>query len=326
MKLRKCSGLGPSLATILLSLIPLHLASCTVPDGGLSDTDNPPQMAISPLEEFIGAYNNLSPEDQSDRMRRVSLRQQEIIAQCMSDAGFEFIPWLPAPVISREYHLQPDNREWVAQWGYGIVDSPVGGIYAVRSDPSERDPNLDVRENLASPQERFAYWDALMGPPCPDHICTNWNQMGCTGVANIEIPHTLVASAEFWPLFEKIYAMREDINNSQAVIEVNLEWANCMANAGIGGLVNQSDAQRLIQTRLNELWPAVALELPAVSALREQEIDVALADLDCRESVRFSNRIREASLQAELQFVADHRPALEAFRAAAEQREIALFE
>jgi len=54
--------------------------------------------------------------------------------------------------------------------------------------------------------------------------------------------------------------------------------------------------------------------------MREREIDMALADFDCRVAVDYDARQAAVVNETETQFVNDHRSALEALRSAFEQR------
>ena len=49
------------------------------------------------------------------------------------------------------------------------------------------------------------------------------------------------------------------------------------------------------------------------------EVELALADLDCREETDYTDRSTDIARDAEQQFVDDHRSELEAMKAAAEQ-------
>jgi len=53
--------------------------------------------------------------------------------------------------------------------------------------------------------------------------------------------------------------------------------------------------------------------------LRERELEIALADFDCRVASDFSARQEARRIEIETQFVDDHHAALTALRAAAEQ-------
>src|SRR5690606_29006782 len=88
---------------------------------------------------------------------------QEFIAACMKDEGFEYYPVihdagisfpLPIPDEGAENLWEPDKREWVAEYGYGIVNNPYrqGGGWGIPEPmplpepipiPDFDDPNME---------------------------------------------------------------------------------------------------------------------------------------------------------------------------------------
>jgi hypothetical protein len=58
---------------------------------------------------------------------------------------------------------------------------------------------------------------------------------------------------------------------------------------------------------------------PKLKELKDQEIDMALADLDCREEVDYTLRVAEVTTKLEERFVKDHREEFDALEAAVAQ-------
>ncbi len=56
-----------------------------------------------------------------------------------------------------------------------------------------------------------------------------------------------------------------------------------------------------------------------MAALGEEEVELALADLGCREETDYRQKAQDIQFELEEQFIADHESELEALRAAAEQ-------
>jgi len=304
----------------------LVTTSCSSRESGEGDADRSVAAVQSPLAEYLNLASGakLSPVEQERRAREFAFRQQELIAQCMLDAGFHYIPtlanWNFGP--TRHYDLRLDDRDWVMQWGYGIIDSPIGGVYPSEVPLREINPNLEIQNQLSVAETR-AYWETLIGPPCPmdTFTCPELAKLGCRGRVDIELPRALLWSDEFLPLQTAIDAMEASLNSSEQIIQVNNEWAYCMADSGFGGFSTQSEARTSILNQLNAMWPMVSNGLPRVKELQVQEIELALADLNCRETIDFSARTAAARFAIETTFVSDHRSALDAFRAAAEQRQ-----
>jgi len=323
-------NLNPIIATILVIA-----AGCTSTSSN-DDAATPPAQ-LSPIEEFTSAAfgTGLSFAEQLQQGEALERQRQEIIAQCMNEKGFEYIPHVAIfGGGADESYLRLDDRDWVEQWGYGIVDTPAGEsrFFSVFADEMPTNPNQAIWESLGE-VERAAYFEALQGPPPePNQIINGvavfigaWpeDERGCQGRALLEVPPNLLAANEFAPLQEAIDNFNTEFNDNPAVVAAENDWANCMANLGHTGFTQQVDAQRRMHNQFLDRFITRASRnpaLPAVIEFQEQEIAVALDDLTCLEQTDYRTRVAEARHAAELQFVEDHREALEAFRATAEQQ------
>jgi hypothetical protein len=291
--------------------------------------------------------SDLSEEEQFRRRDAEERRREELIAQCMNEAGFEYIP---NPTLGVQVYggggegewFDPDNREWVIQYGYGGVnypqaDSDANADYDAKgSAPEYVDPNRAYVESLSDSERQAWEWAMWGQPPEPENgiITAEMREQvdpGCYGRANDlilqESPASLLESEQFRPLFEALNQMRNEMwENEYTFAEVNRDWSDCMAGAGFPGFSHQSDAN-------NQFWEEYSVFFtdwdwetqgdphgtPGFTALGEREVQIALADVDCRIETNFTSRVNEISLAMETQFVADHRAELEALRAAAEQ-------
>jgi len=336
-----------SLFTLILCML---LSACS--DLGISSIrdyqQTPPNY--SPLTEFIGT----SLWDREDEFRQAVdafvLRREELIAQCMLQNGFEYAPDLYSmsfQITNNAFdEIYPDDAGWVSQYGFGVVSGhrteSGGSIWDTRDD----DPNADYVESL-SESEREAYFLALNGPmlPPPPSVSISqahfneWfrTERGCLGGSVIqaqeENPLFEPRSEEFTPLFEAIAEMNQTILFSPEYEEIHRDWSDCMANLGHLGLISPSAAiNRIVdalthiqinqETSLTNLRRMILQgEIPEGSRLQQQETELALADLTCRQAVSFSERAASIRHRAEAQFVADHRVLLEAYREYAAQRD-----
>ena len=120
----------------------------------------------------------------------------------------------------------------------------------------------------------------------------------------------------------------EQTTSDPAMVELDAAWSACMEAAGHGGFATQVDAQNSIYDQQNKLYedaaPAEGEEYvepdpAAMDALGEQEVELALADLDCREETDYRQQAQDIQFELEERFIADHESELEALRAAAEQ-------
>jgi hypothetical protein len=337
-------GKTPILAC--LAFISLIATSCAPASG----VDNNPIITsngvtdTSPLTEFWALAwpgSDIPFAESAAQQLNEELRRQEIIAQCMHEAGFEYLIDISWVGTGTEYTdaWRPDDRDWVAQFGFGVMD-PVGSGQIITSPRMDSDPNFEIRERL-SPAELEAYWIAFSGPPSEIETHSRLPEpQGCFGQGVLAVPweQSRMESAGFgeleWALVELDGYLR---NEHPAVLEVYSDWASCMADAGHPGLSRPWDGARQIQ-RHKETILTGHVTIPwedhpnnpnnsgqpippptGLAELQEQEITLALDDFDCRKSVNFSERIRSITITAETQFFADYRTQLEAFRAWAEQ-------
>jgi len=292
----------------------------------------------SPLEEYIGQ----AVLNDQDEWRRAAddfaLQREEFIAACMRDAGFNYQPDLNSTRFSLGTSafddVHPDDRDWVAQFGFGAVSGhrhrSGGSIFDVRDD----DPNADYVAAL-SETARAAYEYALYGsvdnPPQQTNTHAEWQDWmrtrGCWGqgvvAAQLDNPIFLTQSDEFAPLFSAIAEMNQAIWDRPELATLDGEWAHCMADAGHVGFSSPGEAESsfmgeyfmtsfLVQQQQAE--GSVDDSVDLLGDLQAREIAVALADLDCREATSYAVRKAALRLEVETQFVADHRALLEDFR------------
>jgi len=298
----------------------------------------------SPLDEFIGQAVWTNQEEFQRASDEFAVLREELIAQCMREAGFNYQPdinsdrWTIASGHLDDIH--PDDREWVSQYGLGIVSGhrmrTGGTIFDVRDD----DPNAEYVAGL-SDLAREAFEAALYGPadnpPTQMAVQTqaDWEDWmrtrGCWGQAIVEAqansPLFLREQDEFAPLFSAISDMQNNVSERPDMVTLNSEWSHCMADAGHVGLSSPADGPgRFWSEYMNTSFTVQQLQAEGMDVdraemlapLQAREIDLALADLDCRISIDYRARLNAIMLEAESQFVVDHRALLEDFRNAAE--------
>jgi len=329
--------LGAVLAVGVIGACAAMVPDVVEPDAPVSDAS-----FTSPLDEFIGqaVWNN------QEEFRRASdefaVMREQLIAQCMRDAGFNYQPDLNSDWWSIGTNafddIHPDNRQWVSQYGFGIVSGhrfrQGGTIFDVRDD----DPNVEYVARL-SDIARDAFELALNGPainpqpPLNSHgAWEDWMRTrGCRGQAIVQAqadnPLFLRQSDEFTQLFEAIGEMHNNMIERPEMVTLNSEWSHCMADAGHIGLGSPGEAEsRLLPEYFETSFSVLQLQAAGqdveraaiLAPLQTREIDLALADLDCRDATNYRGRVNAIMLQAESQFVADNRTLLEDFRNASE--------
>ena len=315
-------------------------------------TDAAPATRVSLLDQYLAPIwgTNVSPDEAAQRANAENARREELIAQCMHEAGFEYTPnpavITPTPETSADSIWRPDDRAWVEEFGYAAIVSPwtdLGrgeelGEAAVANIP--QDPNQEFMNSL-SETERQAYINALWGEPIEISMEEDANltmedrfaMMGCWGFAQGQLqtarPSDLVASDEFAPLFEAMSEMYNSVYQRPEWIEIDRDWANCMADRGHPGINNQNEAQQGIFDDLNAFWqqwdweanpqaPTISTS-PELAAIHQRELAMAITDFECREAVNYRQRQNDVMTTVEQQFINDHRATLDALVAAAEQ-------
>jgi len=321
---------------------------------GCSGSDDKPgaaeQEKDSPLTEYMNAVygGDLSEEEQQQQFTEQLEEQEQLVAACMQDQGFEYTPDTSSSSFSTSdgTEWEPDDREWVSQYGYGAINYPSSEEPA---SPSEYvDPNGDYVATL-SESEQTAFYEALYGPtPTEEEMSADvsyeydWTTAGCQGAAQHEVAgEDLSQSEEFKPLFDAMNRLYEDMASSPEMAEVDAEWSACMEAAGHGGFATQADAQMSIYDAQNALYEDLSTsegsstsedgstsedtamagepDQAELDALGEQEVELALADLDCREETDYRDRAADITREIEQQFVDDHKTELDALKAAAER-------
>ncbi|WP_424447473.1 hypothetical protein [Microbacterium arborescens] len=308
-------------ATIGLVFI---LAGCT---GGEAPAE---EDESSPLTEYFSAFygGDLSEEEQQAKFETENKEREELVAQCMQDEGFEYTPAPGSASFDPGVEWKPEDREFVSQWGYGAVEYP-GADEQPEPEQITPDPNADYVMAL-SESEQTAYYEALYGPsPSEEEMSEdgsyeyNWETAGCNGWADHEINgDDPLQSDEFADVMAAVTAFYESSASLPAIVDIDREWSACMDAAGYPGYATQADAQNSIYDEINGIYENSSETGPdeaAMSELHEREVELALADLDCREETDYRAKYQKAQFDAEEQFIADHKTELEAMKAAAEQ-------
>ena len=307
----------------------LLLAGCSGPGPDGADDED------SPLTVYLNAMygGDLSEEEQEAKFAGDQKQREELIAQCMTEQGFEYTPDTQSATwfSSSGEEWKPDEREWVSQYGYGAIDYP-GRDEPVAPDQEWQDPNADYLEAL-SESEQTAYYEALYGPgPDEEEIAEDgsyeydWETSGCQGSADHEVSGAdPLQSDEFKPLMDAMNEMWMAQPTWPGMSELDAEWAACMDEGGQPGFTLQSEAVQSIYDELNAMYEQADPEQfvepdgAAMTALQEKEVALALVDLDCREDTDYRERAKKAQWTAEEAFIADHKADLDAAKAAAEQ-------
>lgn len=313
--------IGVATAAILIA----SLTACSAgADGGKLDPAKSPLSTY--MEAIYGGYDE-------DAFAAEQVLIEEKVAACMSDEGFEYIP-----VDQTQYQSSfsggewlPDDESWVAQYGWGFVNSP--GQEAMNEPQEENafvDPNQDYVLSL-SESEQAAFYETLYGvSPTEEELGEdgsyeyNWEDGGCYGAAQHEVQGDDVWSDEKnQPLIESMNKLYESVQKDPRILEANAEWSSCMADAGYSGLASPQAAQEKFLDDLNGYYEGmtegVATDDPKLKELGAQEIEIALADLACAKKSDSRQLALKVQFELEEQFIADNKAELDDLVAQSEQ-------
>jgi len=299
----------------------------------------------SPLEKYLTAMQLLghgsfaafpqdgTPAEQKAYNEQVHREAEELVARCMAEAGFDYTPDVRTTQEvggSDTVDYEPDNRDWVAAYGYGMIAGPSEPV-EVR--PVGPDPNEPYLSSL-SQAERDAYDQAMWGMPQLNEdgeYESTWQTAGCRGWAQHELDGVSPQeSGEFAQLADAINRFEETSSSDPGYAALDAEWSSCMAEAGYGGFQKQQEARESIFAVMDTYYQnyptddsdpdfGTPRDSEYVKLARTVEIPLALADLDCREQTDYRTRHTRIQFDLEERFIADHREELEALVAQAGQ-------
>lgn len=313
--------------TFLGVVLAVGMSGCALIPGAEPELD----PMDSPLSVYLNGQAGMSEEEMQEHFTEQQEQIEELVAACMTDEGFEYIPVDQSQnggIIFSGDEWKPDDREWVEQYGYGAVNYP-GRDTPVDPDQEFVDPNQDYVMSL-SESEQAAYYETLYGPqPTEEELNSDGGyeydpeNAGCYGSAQVEVQGTDPYSAEeHKPVMEAINEFYTGVQNDPALAELNAAWSSCMADAGFSGFATQPDAQNSIYDEINEYYESQTEPVeddPELAAIGEREIELAVPDLECREQTDYRQESLRIQFELEEKFVQEHKAELEALKAALEQ-------
>jgi len=320
--------------------------------GGTGAAEPEPSDAHSPgpLEKmWTEAYGDFTIDASNDQQRRM----EQIVAECMSEQGWEYTPveypTMEEP-IAEPMPVEGDGPQWgteeyAKEFGYGIATYDLGegdGAATMTAEPLPidpgdgsgwTDPNQEYVESLSETAQQ-AYYEALNGPqPTEEELSSgDWQydpaNAGCYGKASEQIYGGVTDIWEderFKGLIEEMNLIYSSVENDPKVAEAKSVWTSCMADAGYPGLADSSAAQETIYKELSAYWDK-GEEPPAEvkKAVAEKERAIATADFGCSKKAKVDKVQLEATHQAEQDFIDAHKAELEELMAALKEQQDAL--
>ncbi|QYH35454.1 hypothetical protein [Salinibacterium sp. M195] len=251
---------------------------------------------------------------------------EELIAECMADEGFTYLPVDQTDNYSFDDSELADRNteEWVAANGYGynLTDEQQ----AAQNEEAENyvDPNQDYVMAL-SESEQTAYYEVLHGPQPTEEEMNDpdfsFEPLGCYGTANSEVRGDQIYSdPQYKNLIDSMSKLWEEQQETPEMKKFNAEWSSCMADAGHPDLATKDAVYDFMNAQSEEAWAdGVELSKEKRTELRDQEIDLALADFHCSEDLDFEQKTLAAQFKLEEKFVAENKAELDEMLAAATQ-------
>lgn len=213
-------------------------------------------------------------------------RTQALIAQCMEEAGFEYIPVDVKTIEDAQARVRTDpgytRRTYKEKWGLAVT---------TRFDDPVRDtglgPNLDIYTAL-SEAEQAAYFRTLFGDnPDMDFAFAldeeDFSETdGCTRWAVEQVFTRKQIKGSFVNPKDVL------IDADPRIIEAHRNWSNCMQQRGYEYAYDQDEIIEEFEDRLDELVgdedpsELTGARAEALKELQQEEIAVSLADLECQ--------------------------------------------
>ncbi len=315
----------PSARTLALTLAitaTVTLAACS--DGGTGGGEL--TYEDSPLSKYLDAVNGGAWDE--ERFAKQQQEIEELVAACMADEGFEYTPVDSSQTMS--FGADPEERNteaWIAANGWGMVQTEEEMEAQQAEAEAYVDPNQPYVESL-SPSEQEAYYATLYGtPPTEEELNDDgsyeysWENGGCNGFASHEVQgESFWEDERFAGLMEEMGTLWEELPKQPEIVELNRNWSECMADAGYPDLELRWDAQTVISDQMNAFWEGQENpEGPSAEELRElkeQEIEMALADFRCAKKLDYDTTQFTAQFALEQQFIDDHKAELDELVAA----------
>ena len=273
----------------------------------VADGDETTMAASSPLGAFFADDGGFQAA-----LAEYTTRVEESIVRCMAEQGFEFAPNAANtnnPVQDRQNELTV--REWTTQYGFGISTSFDSVTQNLASNP-----NFEIFVGMSpAEQEVWALTlngvgvGALLGGDGPVNNTLPLEEQGCIGQALIDTggQEAIEGLGDFGEIYEEgeaaLFERRELVDAVDA-------WTRCMSEGGFPNFGTLDDPEDEIRERFNVITAPLAaqadltdeegqalldgdtldidgiasLDIEALRDVQADEIELALADLDCYEA------------------------------------------
>jgi len=231
-----------------------------------------------------------------------SLEYDDLVDTCMRSSGFDdfsYRQFLGPAVVEPEPQFQ-DESDSIRERGSGLTYSMFFGTIGL-SQPEETGPvagwaNVDLESDLGQ-KLVVALYDGPIASPL-----TGPYELGCQFWASDQLTQ---AHPEYAVVAEAALQYSERVTSS--VLEspeyqaLELEWSDCMAEAGFGGLVRPGDQLELIISRATSLAEqGLTSASPEVMALLEYDREVSLSSFGCFDRIHDRREAMKSAVAKEI--------------------------
>ena len=270
---------GSAASLLIAAALSLFVAAC----GGDSSGEASGGETQSGDKELPGTF----PLGLTDKEYTANIEEtQALIAKCMADAGFEYIPASIQDVALAEHadRVQPGytREEYKKRWGYGVSTRFDNLAKEIELGPR----NLRYIESLPV-THRAAYERALYGddPNITFAFALGDEDFSSTGGCTRKAVEQVFTPEQI----RGDYVNPKDIliEKDARVAKANADWVACMEGYGYIGYLDQDEIISEFEERFAALTSdeeAPTLTGPKLAKLQElqrEEIEIALADMRC---------------------------------------------
>lgn len=297
-------------------------------DPGGTTASGTPATRVLPLDTLWESAYGRDPEVEAARARRV----EELTAQCMAGAGFDYLPVAVADVGTGD--VEWGTREFAERYGYGASTDPWN-VYLDQADPNDDYvatlTDAELEDYLAALYGDWSRYDDWTEEERESYVWT-WETNGCNGWAQHEADPAVEDVERFEALWVDLEAMWTAAANDPRMRVASERWAACMADAGHPGLVDPQDSEYRFHDEVDALYDEVygALDWQSpetdwaaadreaedrLAAITAREITTATIDWDCRAETGYDDVEHEVLHEYESGFLATHGAEVDAYLA-----------
>ncbi len=212
---------------------------------------------------------------------------QALIASCMTEAGFEYVPADVETVEAAQAALRTEpgytELEYKEKWGFAVTTRFDNRVKEIELGPQ----NLRIFADL-SEADQVAYERTLYGedPHATFAFSFDEEDLSSTGGCTRKAVEQVFTPAQL----KDTYINPKDIlvEEDPRVVEANANWVTCMQDAGYDGYVEQDEIIGEFEERLDALTEGedpttlTGARAEELKQMQAEEIAISLADLECQ--------------------------------------------